>query len=364
VARKRTISPFNLSFLDIMFCGFGAVVLLVMLLNREMLEAREVKQNGPRQALMRTALKHQFAREDVEAMSARLAGLKQELETTITQEQSLRARLDSERGRTAANRREANQSLERLTSMVAEKDAAERARQKLEDERKADRGEARKLIGFTGDGRRQYLTGLKLGGERTLILLDSSASMLDETLVNIIRRKLGSEAERRQAPKWRRAIRSVRWLLANVQRSKQFQVYAFNTRSGPVVAGTNGQWLSANSTQALDAVVAAVEKLAPNAGTNLAKAFESIKSLRPPPDSVILLTDGLPTQGSTPTSGHSINADDRAELFEKALTRLGKSIPINTLLFPIEGDPAAAEAFWRLAILTRGSFITPSRDWP
>jgi len=51
-------------------------------------------------------------------------------------------------------------------------------------------------------------------------------------------------------------------------------------------------------------------------------------------------------------------------LFEQAAGRLGKGIPVNTLLFPIEGDPEAAEAFWRLAIQTQGSFITPSRDWP
>ena len=31
---------------------------------------------------------------------------------------------------------------------------------------------------FKGEGDRQYLTGLKLGGERTLILVDRSASML------------------------------------------------------------------------------------------------------------------------------------------------------------------------------------------
>ena len=35
------------------------------------------------------------------------------------------------------------------------------------------------LRSFTGDGDRQYLTGLKVGGERILILVDSSASMLD-----------------------------------------------------------------------------------------------------------------------------------------------------------------------------------------
>jgi hypothetical protein len=30
----------------------------------------------------------------------------------------------------------------------------------------------------------------------------------------------------------------------------------------------------------------------------------------------------------------------------------------------MEGDPSAAAAFWQLAIMTQGSFITPSGDWP
>ena len=38
---KRTVTPISLAFLDIMFCGFGAVVLLVMILNGDVLRKRE-----------------------------------------------------------------------------------------------------------------------------------------------------------------------------------------------------------------------------------------------------------------------------------------------------------------------------------
>ena len=188
--------------------------------------------------------------------------------------------------------------------------------------------------------------------------------MLDETIVNIVRRKLQDATLRRNAPKWQRAVRSVRWLLANLQRAKQFQVYAFNTRAQPVIAGSEGRWLSTDNAKTLAAVVDALETLAPLEGTNLARAFAVVSSLNPPPDSVILLTDGLPTQGSTTPGAHTVSAAERLALFEQAAGRLGKGIPVNTLLFPIEGDPEAAEAFWRLAIQTQGSFITPSRDWP
>lgn len=347
-----------------MFCGFGAVVLLVMLLNREMLEVREVKQHGSREAVRRVSLKLQFAREDLESQSAHLAELEDELQAAATQQQALSARLDDERRRTAAIRREADDSREQLTSLVAEVGAAQQTRATLEAETEIPVDDGQRLIGFTGDGRRQYLTGLKLGGERTLILLDASASMLDETVVNIVRRKLGKASERRRAPKWLRTVRTVRWLVANIQRDKQFQIYAFDTTARAVVAGSDGRWLDANSSQTLKDAVAAVEELAPEKGTSLANAFAVIKSLVPRPDSVVLLTDGLPTHGRGRPTRNVISSAEREALFEQALSRLGTDIPLNTLLFPLEGDPAAAEAFWRLAIKTRGSFITPSRDWP
>ena len=37
---RRKVSPFSLSFLDIMFCGFGAVVLLVLVLNHDTVKTR------------------------------------------------------------------------------------------------------------------------------------------------------------------------------------------------------------------------------------------------------------------------------------------------------------------------------------
>jgi hypothetical protein len=39
-------------------------------------------------------------------------------------------------------------------------------------------------------------------------------------------------------------------------------------------------------------------------------------------------------------------------------------ISVNTILFPMEGDPEAAALYWQLALDTQGAFIAPSRDWP
>ena len=76
------------------------------------------------------------------------------------------------------------------------------------------------------------------------------------------------------------------------------------------------------------------------------------------------MTDGLPTQGATRPTGTKVSGEQRLRHFQQALKRLPSGVPVNTILFPMEGDPLAASAFWRLAILTRGSLVSPSEDWP
>ena len=197
-----------------------------------------------------------------------------------------------------------------------------------------------------------------------MILVDVSASMLDETIVNIIRRKHMDESTRKKSPKWSRVVRTVHWVVANLQPKKRFQIYYFNTEAKPAIQGTENRWLDTSDAGFLDSAIASVRKLAPHGGTNLHTAFDVIRKLKPKPDSVLLLTDGLPTQGNNLQVSNSITGKERQDLFNSAITRLPKGVPINTLLFPIEGDPTAASSFWGLAIATDGSFITPSRDWP
>jgi hypothetical protein len=85
----------------------------------------------------------------------------------------------------------------------------------------------------------------------------------------------------------------------------------------------------------------------------------------PLPDNVYLLTDGLPTQGKKPPlKPEMVKSEGRIKLFSQAAKELPAKVPVNVLLFPMDGDPAAAGLFWQLALATRGSFLTPSRDWP
>jgi hypothetical protein len=59
-----------------------------------------------------------------------------------------------------------------------------------------------------------------------------------------------------------------------------------------------------------------------------------------------------------------VNGQDRLRLFERAEREVPNGMPINVLLYPLEGDPYAAPAYWRLALATGGSMMAPSEDWP
>jgi hypothetical protein len=93
--------------------------------------------------------------------------------------------------------------------------------------------------------------------------------------------------------------------------------------------------------------------------------FIAMNALNPKPDNVIMITDGLPTQGtSPPLVRKTIDGDDRLKLFDRAFAKYPRNVPFNVILMPMEGDPSAPAAYWVAARSTGGSFMSPSKDWP
>jgi hypothetical protein len=221
-----------------------------------------------------------------------------------------------------------------------------------------------RLRSFPGQGDRHYLTDLKMGGQRIFILVDSSASMLDETVVGVIRRRNLPVKEKLKSPKWQQAVATIDWLSTQLPARSEFQVYIFNETAGPLLADTHGKWLDAGEVGKLNQTIAGMQKLVPQKGTSLMNAFLAIGEMKPAPDNIFLLTDSLPTMGAKKPWGKRVSGKKRLRLFNDAVRRLPSRIPINVILYPMEGDPFAASAFWRLAKDTRGSFFCPSKDWP
>jgi hypothetical protein len=258
---------------------------------------------------------------------------------------------------------------------VSRREAIERLKadlRQIEEERKrlpagtpSEGRPGNRVKGFVGTGDRQYLSGLKLGGERIAILVDVSASMLDETVVNVIRLRNMPESRRLRSEKWRRTVATVDWLMAQIPPKSKFQVIAFNVKAWPIVPDSTGRWLDGSDAQALNNVVTNLRKTVPADGTSLENALTAMNALSPAPDNVYIITDGLPTQGAAPPLVRkTIDGDGRLKLFERALAKYPNRVPANVILMPMEGDPSAPSAYWMLAKRTNGAFLMPAKDWP
>jgi hypothetical protein len=364
LARRRETNIFSLSLLDCICCGFGALILFHMII---------ASRSGRQFETVTQDLQAEVTRRQDEVLEGQddLVRLRNSLRT-IDEQRAIAQGLST---RVLATLRQIEEELATYEAQtIAKRSSVEKLKadlKSLEEGTKRLSGgtpskevPGRNIRSFTGDGDRQYLTGLKVGGRRIFILVDASASMLAEDIVNAVRRKLFPAETRRRSPKWRHAVRSADWLAAQMPREAQYQLYVFDTKARPVLEGTDGVWLAAKDSAQLDKAILALAATAPEGGTSLHNAFAAARLMNPPPDNILLLTDGLPTQGASPSGRSTISGRDRLRLFDRATEQLPPAVPLNIILFPMEGDPMAMPAFWKLAMATRGSLMTPSSAWP
>lgn len=365
MARKRRQGDiFSMSFLDCMSCGFGAVILFFMIINSrsdvtitdqtKALQAEtnkleiEVLDGRKNLALARTSIQKLKTEEVVAADQISI------IRALIAELQAELAKYDKD---TLAK----IQAIEKLNSDI----------KSLEDEvkrllalKKDGEAQGEQVRAFKGDGDRQYLTGLKLGGDRTLILVDRSASMLHETIVNILRRRNLPESQKLLSRKWRQVVATVDWLSAQFKPESEYQIYMFNNVTQPVIKGTDGLWLKADDADQMEDAIRTLRRTVPENGTNMYSAFQVIKDMKPRPDNVIILVDSMPTMDSATSNKSVIGPGERLNLFSAAVQQIPSGIPINIMLYPMEGDSRAAVSFWALALRSSGSFISVSPDWP
>lgn len=359
--KKREFNVFSLSFLDIMSCGFGATILVFLVIDHSgQLRAQEVNRN----LIAEVEFYDREVREGRDGLAElrnTIAMVDDSLAEAKGRARTLQEQIRERREEIAREQNDSSARNEHLNQLKADLRELEQCNEALRAE--VDQQTGSDVHRFTGDGDRQYLTGLKLGGKRIIVLLDRSASMLDNTLVNIIRLRNMPEPVRQRAPKWRRAVETTHWISARFPPGAEYQILAFNTAATPLLPETAGNWLPVSDSAQLGRAIDALEKITPTGGTNLLAAFQAVAAMKPAPDNIYLITDGLPTQGSG-TAPAKVSERERMKYFNQALAALPRGIPVNVILAPMEGDPMAASAFWQLAIATRGAFLSPSKDWP
>jgi hypothetical protein len=230
------------------------------------------------------------------------------------------------------------------------------------------------LVEAVQGGEENYLMGLKIQGARIAVLVDASASMTDETLIDIIKRKNGSAGDKQQGPKWLRTQKILRWILARVPKTSQFMIVAYNSSVQSI--GKNN-WMKLDMSETLRGIYEELDKIVPEGATNLQKGLAAVSGKGV--TDLYVITDGLPTVGDSryanlnPFSNCSsllgksstISGECRVKLFRQTLkeSRLGR-VKVNVILLPIEGDPDAINEYWGWAAGSGGLLISPAVNWP
>ena len=359
-SKRRTTNVFSLAFLDVMSCGFGATVLVFLIINHSIDD--EIKELNRDLLSELRLLDYEITtgapnltelQEQLEGFRLRIAEAKRLRASTVEDAERRREELADIEALTIAQRK----SLEQLVSDIeTREDDIERL--KAIEDREAGRAN----IEIEGEGYRQYLTGLFVGGKRILIAVDASGSMLDNTLVNVIRRRNMPVSRQLQSPKWQRAVRTVEWLAAQIPLQSEYQIFSFNTTATTVLPSDG--WHAAIIPGVMADAVEALGQTPPAGGTSLENLFSAIASMEPLPDNVFLIIDSLPTQGRTPPRSPTVSGRERMQHYVAAMRNLPRNIPVNVIMFPMEGDPLASGAYWSLAQQTGGVYMAPSEDWP
>ncbi|TDF36588.1 VWA domain-containing protein [Alteromonadaceae bacterium M269] len=355
--RRRSADGFNLAFLDVMACGLGAVILIFMLVKFhaqtaipsdeiERLKAELEQLTSVQQALNEDVKK---ASEANARKSSEVALTKEQIEALIKQAQDNQKSVD-----------------EKLYALANLETAAAAAAPKQADD----------SLTIQGTGEENYLLGLKVEGRHIGILVDYSASMTEQKLAEIIKRKIGSDAEKQNAPKWQRTLRVARWLLARAPKTSEVAVVAFNKEaqslgSKPIVSAGNEADLQALSSE--------LSKLVPANGTNLQLALKKMVEVNPDMTNLYVITDGLPTLADPDDKqltrnlrcrsfggrASTISGECRAILFNRSYQSAGLgNTEVNVILLPLEGDPDASHMYWDWTSDTGGLTLTPADSWP
>lgn len=350
---RRKSEGFNLAFLDIMSCGLGAVVLVFML----------VKHNVNDSSVEIDNLKNDIAALEISKQQAiqSLNDAQQSVTEEITKKQDRQTQLENIQAILAKQQANVEQTaiqVEELKSSI----------KGIKVEKKADLVEAPVV------NEENYLLGLKVEGNRIAILMDASASMTDEKLIDIIKTKSGPIAEKKKAAKWLRTMNVVEWLLSRMPPKSEVMVVAFNEKATEL--GKTG-WQLASAAGVIPAIMNDMNQLVPEGATNLQLGLEAINTKSP--TNVYIVTDGLPTQGesrykslnpfascgSLTGTSQTISGECRVKLFRQTLrdSNVAGAV-VNTILLPIEGDPDAVNEFWNWTAATGGLLISPASNWP
>lgn len=363
---------FGLSFLDVLSCGLGAAVLLLLILKHGF---SEVVMDSSQDV----ANRHAKIQQQLDNHLAEKAALEAELLVSRDQLQEAVRKRGALTEQQKRGRQELLSQLSALRQAHTDLEIAKESVLDLQAQREVElvsSKESAEVAGQTGQ-----LGGIKVQSEDLVILLDRSASMLDRSLVEIVRLRSAHAHYRTIAPKWVTARDSVSWAFKHVDLGSRFQVLTFSESVGDLSGatlpqGTTISWCKRGDPgNTLHEIQKRVQDTDADGPTNLEAAFRIVSTLNPKPKQVILITDGLPTvPGSARlrsirgcASPARLSPLCRARIFDRAVALFERELPeteINVILLPLEGDAGSMRKYWNFASDTGGRVLTPAPNWP
>ena len=353
--RQRQSEGFNLAFLDIMSCGLGAVILVFMLVKFQVDVAPPVI--VPQQDSGIEELRKQ--RDELQEILQQMSSTYEADLAEISQRRKRILDLQRMIANKDANLDKGRSSLEKLKQDITRTPVTK----KKED-----------VIQTVEQQEQNYIMGLRVEGRRIALLVDSSASMTAERLIDIIRLKNSSVQQRKQAAKWQRTVRTVRWLLARLPAQSEVALISFAASAKSL--GTTS-WTQGRDKNGINKLLQAMQGVTPDGGTNLQSGLKKVASLRP--TDLYIVTDSLPTAGDGNFAGlnpfsscrsllgraSTISGECRVKLFRHTVSKSGiANVKVNVVLLPMEGDPESANEYWSWTAITGGLLIHPASNWP
>lgn len=383
-------SGFGLSFLDILCCGLGAVVLLLLVVRHGQqpvqVEVPTVTQIQELQAIRKAITEAKIVAEQAQEEQDKL-------ELTV-KEQRDNARSIADAGAPTSP------TLNAILEVIKEISTEDAELQRLQQEFAALDTENAKVIPTPVPTPRKVsgaVEGIKLVDiDRVAVLFDISASMLHRSLVEIVKLKASEEIIQVRARKWRQALNAAAWAYDSISLQSRYKVLMFSENvydtsgnkvnahydiSGNKVNAENLAWDMKNK-EDLPGFREMLRNLIPKAGTDLELALRSLDTLVPRPQKLLIITDGLPNQAQMLSmaqrvampgcSSNSIspnsttNSECRLSIALASIAQHAarlSGIPIDVILLPLDGDSMAIRFYSLVTSAAGGRVLTPSQDW-
>lgn len=344
---KNNNSQENLFLIDIISCGLGAVLLLLIFV-----DINADKDNSGHKVL-------DNYKKEIVRQSQINTNLSNELLELDNQKTKIKTLIEKDN--------------EKLAILQRNKEQIQNFQEDIFKKLKNEESQNIQPKKVTKKFKKDEIIGFEIKGKKLLFLFDMSSSMYAQDIVEIIEYKNSNKSIQNKSKKLNQTRRILKWLIDNKPENSKYKIIAYNEKLNDL--GISGY---TSDTSKGTNLYQKFLKIMPSGGSNLHNALNEVHKYKP--DEVFIVTDGLPTLGekslfnklnffskcpSISSNGKLISSGCRAKLFQKSIeNNISMNVRYNIILLALEGDPLSVIYYSNLANSTKGIMVSPNTEWP